>query len=411
MTPRRRAPQVMLLLAVLWLGAHARSAHAGGKLIDLIPGLYGGDGISLATDPGADHTAHFSIDTATNFNRLNDQIAAEVGGFPFSSSVDDFNFTFDAALGTFVSATTSLGPLFAEQAATLGQGNLNVGVSYTTFKYHTFNGERLSRFQVRAEHDTDTIGLPDIPEQFEADTVLITVDLDIRVHIVALAATYGLTERLDIGLLLPIVHVDMEVESLAQVEVASDNTLFPGVHTFEDGPESAADRASGKATGLGDMVWRAKYHVFNGETLDVAAALLTKLATGDEEDFLGTGDHTLRPFAVLSKSLSIESLPTLSLTSHLNLGYEWNLNRPDQNSLEYVAGIDVGTPRLTFVAELLGSHELDGDGIGDDILTASFGMKWNPWKRYLLSANAQLPLNDDGLRSNFVLTFGAKASF
>ncbi len=411
MTPARYTRLSVLILIVFWVCTHTSLAHAGGKLIDLIPGLYGGDGIFLATDPGADHTAHFSIDTATSFNRLNDQIAAEVGGFPFSSSVDDFNFTFDPELGTFVSTTASLGPLFAEQAQTLGKGKFNIGISYTTFKYDTFNGDRLNALEVRAEHDTETIGLPDVHEQFEHDTILIIVDLNIRVHIVAVAATYGLTDRLDFGFLLPIVHVDMDVESSAKVEASADNALFPGVHTFADGPDRPDDQAHGRATGLGDLVLRAKYRLFNGDTASFAAALLTKFATGDENNFLGTGDTTIRPFVVLSKSVSPDWLRKFSLSSHLNLGYEWNLNHSHQSALEYVAGIDVGTQHFTVAVELLGSHEFDGDGIGDDVLTGSFGFKWHPWKQYLLSANAQVPLNDAGLRSDLVLTFGAKVSF
>ena len=65
------------------------------KLIDLVPGLYGGDGILLATAEAASHTAHFSIGSAASINRLNQQIAAEVGGFPVSSAVGGFAFEFE----------------------------------------------------------------------------------------------------------------------------------------------------------------------------------------------------------------------------------------------------------------------------------------------------------------------------
>src|SRR5262245_52236961 len=71
-------------------------ADAERKLIDLLPGLYGGDGITLATAPTASHAAHFTIGSAASINRLNQQIASEIGGFPFASSVGGFTFAFDS---------------------------------------------------------------------------------------------------------------------------------------------------------------------------------------------------------------------------------------------------------------------------------------------------------------------------
>ncbi|HEY7489926.1 MAG TPA: hypothetical protein VIH59_02295, partial [Candidatus Tectomicrobia bacterium] len=95
----------------------------------------------------------------------------------------------------------------------------------------------------------------------------------------------------------------------------------------------------------------------------------------------------------------------------LNLGYEVNLDHDDRSALEYVVGFDVGTRRFVVVGEFLGSHQLHGDGIGDNILTASVGIKWNPWKRLLLAANVQFPLNNEGLRSHLIPTFGVEYSF
>lgn len=39
------------------------------------------------------------------------------------------------------------------------------------------------------------------------------------------------------------------------------------------------------------------------------------------------------------------------------------------------------------------------------------GVKWNPWKQFLVSANAQVPVNRSGLRSDLILTFGAEYNF
>ena len=224
------------------------------------------------------------------------------------------------------------------------------------------------------------------------------------VRIFSLAATYGVTERLDVGILMPIVNVDMRVKSHAGIITSPANT-FPAVHGFVGGPESPDDSASGSATGIGDVVLRAKYFLLKSEALDVSGALLTKLATGSHSDFLGTGTTTIRPFLILSRTLFDIWTP------HLNLGYEFNLDRGSQSTVEYVIGFDLGTSRLTFAGELLGSYTPGGDGSGDHILTASMGVKWNPWQQLLVSANAQVPVNRTGLRSDLILTFGAEYSF
>ena len=116
--------------------------------------------------------------------------------------------------------------------------------------------------------------------------------------------------------------------------------------------------------------------------------MLVKLATGDEKDFLGTGDTTVRPFLALSRTFSDFLVRQITITPHLNIGYEFNVDRHEQNAVEYVVGFDAGMRQFVVAGEFIGSHELNGDGIGDNILTASIGVKWNPWKQLLLVTNA-----------------------
>lgn len=88
------------------------------------------------------------------------------------------------------------------------------------------------------------------------------------------------------------------------------------------------------------------------------------------------------------------------------------MGRGNQSAMEYAIGFDVGTAQFTVVGDLIGSHEPAGNGIGEDILNGSLGFKWNPWKQFLVSVNAQVPFNrKSGLRSDLILTFGAEYSF
>jgi hypothetical protein len=398
----------MILFVMLTLVLFADMSGAK-DLNTLIPGLYGGDGISLAraVPPAPDHSTHFSIATSASINRLNRRISTAIGAFPVGSSVGGFAFAFDPTLGTFVSTTETLGPLFAERVQTLGKGKFNLQFASTFFSYDRFNGRRLGHLRADALHDADEQGGRD---GFRRDFVLINVNLDIDVRVFSLAATYGVTDRLDIGVFLPIASVDMKVKSRARVVVDAGHE-FPLTHTFADGPESPNDAARGRATSVGDLVLRAKYRLLKSEMIDIAGAVLTTIETGDRKNFLGTGTSAIRPFLIFSRTLSLPVLPSLYFSPHLNVGYEWNLNTDDRSSIEYVGGCDIGTERFTIAGDIIGRRIPFGRLAGEDIVNASIGFKWNVWERFLLFTNIQTPLNSEGLRSDLIPTFGAEYSF
>lgn len=383
------------------------SAATAEKLNTLIPGLYDGDGISLAGAEGGpfpSHAPHFVVGTADSFNHLNDIISAQIGAIPFASSGAGFAFRYDDDLGTFVQVAKSFGPIYAERADTIGKGRFNANLSFTAFKYDEFLGDDLDGLAVSTLHDPDAIPPFDDRTSFELDTVAINLNLDINVNALVFAGTYGLTDRLDVGFLVPFADVDMQVAAHAEVVKSPDNPIPVDVHTFEGGPESPNDNANGNATGLGDVLLRVKYHWLQSDTHNVAAALQVKTATGDEDDFLGTGDNTVRPLFIYSRLFG-------SFTPHVNLGYEFNLDDSEQNSLEYAAGFDFGAENYTVAMSILGSREVNGDGIADTIVNGAFGVKWNPFGSYIVTANLLVPLNDDGLRSDFIGTLAFERNF
>jgi hypothetical protein len=203
---------------------------------------------------------------------------------------------------------------------------------------------------------------------------------------------------------VPFSDVDMRVSARAEVVKHPENPIPVDVHTFDGGPEMSNDSANGNARGLGDVLLRAKYHMLKGEGNNLAAVVQMKTDTGDEEDFLGTGDKTVRALMIYSRTFG-------SFTPHLNLGYEVNLDDSKQNSLEYAAGFDVGAQKWTLAMSVLGSREISGDEIADTIVNGSVGIKWNPFGNYILTANVLMPLNNDGLRSNVITTLALERNF
>jgi hypothetical protein len=50
----------------------------------------------------------------------------------------------------------------------------------------------------------------------------------------------------------------------------------------------------------------------------------------------------------------------------------------------------------------VGEHQLDDDGLGDNIFGVSGGAKVNVWRRLVLTGTVLFRLNDQGLRADWI---------
>jgi hypothetical protein len=404
MKPKER---LCLFVLVAGVALAARQTTRATDLDQLIPGLYGGNGIILPLKPGVPasvfHVAHFQTSSATALNELNAQFATGLPQFPFNASAGSSTFTFDRDLGAYVNTSETLGPLFAERAATVGRGKFTVSFSGTFFNYDTFNGQNLSDIHVFADHGPVTPASLETNAWFN-DKLDIKVDTKASVNIFSPSVTYGVTDKLDVSALLPIVDIDMHVHSSNHLIVA------PGQDPITDPHPSSGtnDSRSGSAWGIGDFVLEGKYRFYETGPVDLAGAVLAQFATGDEHNFLGTGDYLVKPFLIASHTFPQVFGTPVSLTPHVNLGYTFDVSSFDRlSSFDYVAGFDAGTRRVSLAWEVLGTQYHDGL----DRIDTSVGIRWNFWKTFVLSANFILPLNNDGLRSDLVTTLGIEATF
>ncbi len=135
------------------------------------------------------------------------------------------------------------------------------------------------------------------------------------------------------------------------------------------------------------------------------------------------------------------------IAPHLNLGYQWNANSvlaKDQNGehrlpayFSYTVGADIGvTKRVTVVADLVGQYFFDAPQVSNpanvsqtingiprvfptlllaggsySVHNLGVGVKANPWKKLLVSANALVKLDDGGVRARVVPLVGVSYSF
>lgn len=473
-----------VMISALGLGPAAAEAQtsASPPLLELLPNLVL-RGITLPppTGPELSHVAHFSpidanelnnpaVGIVTNFNKA---MIAQLSTFPLGSSSGGFTYTFDASLGTFRRGSSSFGPAFAERAMTIGRRKLNAGITYQHTPYRTFEGQRLGDGSIKfyLHHQeccspgsgggtgggggggggsgptTEPNGTRLSPP-FEGDLIEAALSLQATTDTVAFFGNYGLTNRWDVALVVPIVRVSMEASVRAMI-LRLSTPREPLTHTFDAGNPQATERTfveSGTATGLGDLLVRTKYRFLSFAGGGLAAAVDVRLPTGDQEQLLGAGTQT--------KALLVASGGTGRFAPHVNIGYTFvngdvgasgllaqlggTTALPDE--LNYAMGMEFAPhPKLTIVGDVVGRtlrnagrlevvskafqyqdgnivrtanfDEFDPQGGNLNLVLGAVGAKFNPTRALLVSAHVLFPLTDAGLRSRVTTVIGLDVAF
>lgn len=412
----RGSTALWLLCASLLLPTRAEADD----LVDLLPSLYGGDGIVLGVSGPFDHSAHFTGISLAELSAFSDGITSSINFASLNSSVT--GFTFDLELGVPVQTQESLGPLLGERASTLGARKLNVAFNYTRVDYDRFEGDKLSQLRLVFPHE-DTFPGPDgdgvigAPPgggpDFEVDTIVVDVDIDLEQDVWALFGTYGLLPRLDVGIVVPIIHSSLRADAVGRI--VESNNCCPGIHQFDPDPltdppqDDPRSSVRGSATGIGDVLLRAKYHLPHPDRAwmpETAVLFQIKTPSGDEDELLGTGDTRLTPMFIADHRFG-------PVSPHVNFGFEFVPGHSSRQAFKVLAGLDVRAhERVTLASDFLGRFEPDGDGIGDDLLDVSVGAKVNVWKSLLVVGNTVLPLNrNHGLRADVIWSLGLEYTF
>jgi uncharacterized membrane protein YgcG len=349
-------------------------------LSQILPDLIGNT-IVLAprsTPEVPSHAAHFKpspeqLQTPVQFNQ---QLVTLLSSLPFGSSSGGFTYNYDPAVGTFSRSSESFGPLFAERALTIGRERGSLGVSYQRSTYDTFEGKNLKQREIKfyIQH-TDCCGKVQNGVQvgdnsllnpaFEGDLIETALSLNLTTDLVVFSATYGLTDRLDLGVAVPLVAVDVDASIRARIQRLA-TAANPDLHVFEgDNPDERTFSETGHAAGLGDIMVRAKYNFLRRRGGGLAAAIDLRTPTGDDSNLLGSG-------ALQTKVYGIASAAFGKFSPHLNAGYMRSTrgalsdvsgglsDASLKNEWSYTAGFDVAvSPRLTLVADVLGRSIVD----------------------------------------------------
>ncbi len=415
------------LLALAFAGLAPAQSSSSGKLAFVIPNLYGLDGLRL---PNPDHEAHFNSAFQGNFGPLNAAIATQLTSLPIPSPASGFTYSFDPQLGIYDRSAASFGPILAERAETIGKNKFYFGFAMQRFTFDELDQVDLHQFPSVFTH----IPNPDTTVAFDLITTSNFVDLSIGQF--TSYFTYGLADRLDLSVAVPLMSASLDVVSDATIQrIGSADD--PGVpHTFATPPQDVTQKRfanSGEASGLGDVIARLKGTVFQSDKAGVALGLDLRVPTGDQYNFLGSGAYGVKPFVALSTRFG-------KVSPHVNLAYQWNGDSvlagdvttglkgaiPEQTFV--IAGFDVGfSEKFTFAADYLSQRLADAQSIEQTVFTAhngaqfvntsfstrsfwirnaALGFKINPAGSLLVNFNVLLKLNDGGLRDKVTPLIG-----
>lgn len=439
----RRAALVLAAASLIPGSTLAQSFNLRDLLTDFFR-----QGISLSDPPAGSpiptHSHHFVGDASlVPLQQLNSELSTQLSTFPLASSAGGFTYQLDPALGVFTRASDSFGPIYADRADTIGKGKFAIGVNYSHFSFDKIDDLRLrdGDVQIVLTHQDLAPAPCCLRPFFEGDVIVTTTFLKIQTDITAFALSYGVTDRLDVGAAIPVVRVQLQARLDATIDkLATGGTPQTSViHTFPNGGNSETFEQSGSASGVGDVVLRAKYRVLSGKLASLAVGLDARLPTGEERDLLGTGATQLKGFLIGSAHLG-------AFSPHLNAGYTWSSrNRPIPDELNYTAGFDWAlSPRLTFVVDALGRtlrnsqvlREIDTTfqynvniatdpvdvrsatlkqlvATNQDVTSVlgSLGLKVNPVGNLLLTVNGLFSLTNRGLQAKFAPLVGLDYSF
>ncbi len=437
--------RITFLLVASWLVlAPAARAQTSEKLALILQDLYGPNGLRVDSQAplpdGSTHTAHFNSAFQSEFTQLNIALASQLAALPLPSPASGFTYTFDRATGTFTRSTQSFGPILTDRAETIGRGKFLFGYNAQSFSFHTLEGLDLNSIPAVFTHDDFQQG------GGKADVVATVNSIQAAIAQLSAEFTYGITNRLDASVAVPLVHTALTVRSDARIVRVGTGTDL-AVHFFADpsAPGGFGDTRTfsdqGTATGLGDVIVRVKGTVLREANRALAAGVEVRAPTGDEENLLGSGATGVKPFLAFSTVYG-------RFAPHINIAYQWNgssvlagnVKTGQRNRLPaailYAAGADLGVnARFTLAVDVLGQRVIDsprlaartftasgpaGTALLPDITfanstysitTGSAGFKLNIAKRILANFNLRFELGSAGLADRASPLLGIEYGF
>jgi hypothetical protein len=423
--------------------------HLRDRLSDLFIFGTGGNPLVLGgtSDPNnpesvrihGDHFVPAAVaSNGTVISFLTNSIGSNVSNVPVSAASGGSTFSFQGGVPTRTS--TSAGPIFGERAQTLGRGRVLAGLARTGVHFKTLRGVDLDHIRFTFTHansdppgcdsisggDCTLLGIPTL----ENETIDLNLALDIRLTVTAFLLTYGITDRVDVSVAVPLVSISLNGTSNAQINPFGPP---PAVHFFGGTPEdpilTASRTIDGSTTGLGDVDSRVKINLRRGEPLSVAVLGDVRFPTGSESNLLGSGAFAARGLAIFSAHFG-------AFSPHANAGYLYRGGEFENDAVLATLGFDhLLAPWATLAVDVISYLQVGDSPLQvpdpvhiespyqrtiiptvipdsrDDQVDASLGVKLTAAPGLTVVGNGQWPLNRGGLRPDVIWTAGLEYNF
>ena len=388
------------------------------------------------------HAGHFipaaRAENGALISFIGNAISGTAGNIPVSVTSGGSTFRFEG--GVPVRTSSSPGPVFAERAQTLGRGRVFVGGTVNRLHFETLRGVSLTGVEMTFTHENVTgpqcdsiLGTSCAPygvPTLENDAIAVRLALHLDMTVTSFFLSVGLLDRVDVGVVLPIVSTSLRGSSEAQIIPFGG----PPVAHFWGGTSSSPQLSTsrlvdGSATGIGDVAVRAKVNVALAERTAFSILGDARFPTGSEDDLLGSGHFAARGLGILSARFG-------EFAPHANIGYLYRSGELQNNAVLVTVGFDhVMAPWVTLAADLVSELQVGESKLRlpgtvtydapyrrtvqptnipterDDQINGSFGFKFATGSGITLVGNTLWPLNRGGLRPNVLWTVGLEYNF
>lgn len=347
----RRCISGLVLLLVLSIGPH--STFAQGRLEEAFASLYATCLFDAPTVQDNPFSQAATLARETFAPGLSGFIESNLSAIPLTPPSLDAEY----AEGEVVNVVTGFTPIYTESSATVGKGLFLAGSNVSYSDLSQIRGQDLADLQFAFEQNGG------------GDRVSVTMPFDIRATVLTLHATYGITNRFDVGVALPVVrlhvanvnttfHVegsntgcrypDGTVEVL-NCEGRGSDTVSPPLYMFV-GDQSESD------TFLEAVALRAKYRFPVSATAGRLAAVLdVRIPTRSERTLIGSGNFGT------SLTFIGEYRRFGTFKPYVNMGARF-WNGRNTNSLSVATGFNQQfASKLFFTFDLLGEVALESD--------------------------------------------------
>ena len=351
---------------------------------------------------------------------------------------------------------------FAERAATLGKGAFAFGFGQQSAHYAKLDGIEIESGDLTMIFEHNNCCGPnaapgqvaDLNPAFEGDLLEQKIGIDIDRNVFATVFDFGVTDRIDLGVVIPFVKLDMHTRVSSRI-LRTATVADPTIHKFDELElATRTTYASAHPRGIGDIVVRGKVQLVKTENGGIAVAVNANLPTGDEEELLGTGAfrtearfvwsdqygrvgaHVNGGYTTSGGSLPASFTAPVDPASQRGVAVGDALELPDEITI--VGGIEYAVaPRVGISGDIIarqlrnvwtfegapatfpgrgpgGSIPSDLRALGQDNVLqtlAGLGMRVHLGRPLLLSVDVVLPIAGDGLMPKTVIVGGFNLAF